>query len=220
MPTPTPDSRYKPPVMSPLLLLGGGGHALVVVEAARSLGLSLAGCLDDADSPVLSTGPIPVPRLGPLHSFADFAPQNRLILTFGDVATRKAWLAHALLPEANFITICHPSSCVSITACISSGVFVGPLAIVNAQAAIGNHAIINSGAIVEHECDLAENVHIAPGAVLGGRVTVGSNTLIGIGARVNPGIKIGSGVVVGAGAVVIANVPDGQRVVGCPAKPI
>jgi acetyltransferase-like isoleucine patch superfamily enzyme len=44
--------------------------------------------------------------------------------------------------------------------------------------------------------------------------------MIGAGAVIRQGIKIGSNVMVGAGAVVVADVCDGQVVVGIPAKPL
>jgi acetyltransferase-like isoleucine patch superfamily enzyme len=43
--------------------------------------------------------------------------------------------------------------------------------------------------------------------------------MLGVGVSVVPGVRIGAGATVGAGAVVISDVPDGETVVGVPARP-
>lgn len=226
-----------------VVLVGGGGHALVVADAAAGIGLNVLGCLDDAPDAVVSQagsggfGGLPVPRLGPLAMFdlSSLTPSGgpgttpsrssvglpataRFILALGALEARRALIEHAGGTPDRFVTICHATACVSSSAIVSEGVFVGPRAVINARASIGPHAIVNSGAIIEHECRVGPNVHVAPGAVLGGRVHIEADSLIGIGARVIPGVRIGSGAIVGAGAVVIRDVPDGAKIVGCPAR--
>ncbi len=202
-----------------LVLIGGGGHAIVVAEAARLAGLRVEGVLDDAPSPVATVGPGAIPRLGTLAE-ARLIAGRRWIVALGDLGARARVLA-ALSGFADAaIPVIHPGAIVSADAEIAPGAFIGPGAIVNARADIGPHAIVNSGAIVEHECDIGANAHVAPGAALGGRVRVGPNSLVAIGARVVPGVTIGAGCLVAAGAVVTADVPDGARVAGVPAHPI
>lgn len=205
---------------SGVLLIGGGGHALVVADAAEGMGMRVIGCLDDDREPVLSREPGPHAKLGALADATAWTDRARWILAFGSIEGRRAFLKQRATSSAKYITISHGTAYVCRSAEIDLGGFIGPKAVINARARIGPHAIINTGAIVEHECRLGENIHIAPGAVLGGRVSVGPDTLIGIGARVIPGISIGSGVTVGAGAVVIRDVPDGAKVVGCPGRVI
>lgn len=66
---------------------------------------------------------------------------------------------------------------------------------------------------------IGRNVVIGHRAIVHG-VEVGDGTLIGMGAVLLGGTKIGSGCIVAAGAVVPPNmeVPDGQLVMGVPAK--
>jgi len=200
-----------------LILIGGGGHAAVVAEAALSLGdRPILGVVDDQTTPLTEQ----LGHLGGLDSLGGLLEEHAAhwLLTIGDVPTRRRVLGHLGNPSMTSSPVSHPGATASVSATLGPGVFLGASAIVQARARIGAHAILNTGAIVEHDCVIGENTHVAPGAVLGGNVTVGNDTLIGLGARVKPGVTIGSGVTVGVGAVVTQDVPDGQTVVGVPAR--
>ncbi|MCA9312052.1 MAG: acetyltransferase [Phycisphaerales bacterium] len=190
-----------------LCLLGGGGHALVVADAAQAAGWHLLGFCDDRPEADLPG----VPRLGAL---ADAPAGVARHIAIGDLRVRRGLMSAATL----WATIVHPSVIVSPTAEIGEGTFLGARAVVQGRTALEAHVIVNTGAIIEHDCVVGDNTHIAPGAILGGNAAVGSDTLVGLGARVLPGVRIGRGVTVGAGAVVCADVADGATVVGVPAR--
>jgi len=204
-------------------LIGGGGHALVVADAAISGGASIKGYFDDSmESPLGRL--MSLARLGSIFGNVmvagddDKAEHEGYVLCIGDIGVRRrvinAWPQLAKSP----VSIFHPRAVLSESATLGAGTFIGANAVVQPWAMIGEHCIINTGAIVEHECVLGSNVHVAPGAVIAGNVTIGSDTLIGVGARVLPGVTIGLGCTVGAGAVVVANVRDGVTVKGMPAR--
>lgn len=192
------------------VLIGGGGHARVVADAARVAGVLLAGFVDDdpsASVPGLQhLGPLwgPLGRAGePWHmAIGDVATRARVLETLGGLA----------------VAVVHPRAIVSERAMISSGVFVGPGAVVNTGAVLGEHAIVNSAAVVEHDVRVGRASHVAPGAVLCGAVEVGRGCLVGAGAVLLPGVTVGDGAVVGAGAVVRGHVPPRAVAVGVPAR--
>ena len=203
--------------MNTLVLVGGGGHAAVVAEAATALGFSIAGYLDQrrADPP-----PLPeMAHLGAVHDLAAVAAKfDSCVIhaAVGDNDLRRSWLDEA--GDVSIVAVVHPWACVSMTAHVEAGAFIGPGAIVNARAFIGRGAIINSGAIIEHDCVIGPYAHVAPGAVLAGSVSVAESALIGAAAIVLPGVAIGERCVLGAGSVVREDVPRGMTCVGIPAR--
>jgi sugar O-acyltransferase (sialic acid O-acetyltransferase NeuD family) len=214
----------------PLVLVGGGGHAIVVAEAARMTDPPhpIVGFLDDhAAAPLAAIlidlpHPFPAPAcLGPLEA-VELIGDRGWTIALGDLRARRAAIKRMAGAKGagRPATVIHPTAIVSPSALIGPGTFIGPGAIVHARARVGPHCIINSGAIIEHDCALEENVHVAPGAVLAGAVKVGRDSLVGLGSRVLPQVRIGHLAVVGAGAVVLGDVADGATVVGVPASPL
>ncbi len=217
-------ARTSSAVEPPLILIGGGGHSLVVAEAAMLLGHALIGFYDDNEGAVLGSGTPSAPRLGSLRDVEAIRARLRAerdagwIVVIGDAGVRRRAIDAMEEFNARAVTVVHPGAMVSASAVIGRGVYVGPRAVVHTRARVRDHAIINTGCIVEHECEIGENVHCAPGSVLGGRTAVGQDSLVGIGARSLPGAKIGAGAVVGAGAMVLKEVAAGCVVMGVPAR--
>lgn len=208
----------QPAAAQPIALIGGGGHALVVAEAAKRLGLAIGAVMDDrANAPAVSK--LGLPYRGGLR---ESPPDGmRFFVCVGETELR-AQLVEALEKSGlrAFGPIVSPDATVSETATLERGVFVGPRAVVNCFARIGAHAIINTGAIIEHDCVVGSSAHVAPGSIVAGAASIGSRAFLGIGARVLPRVKIGDGSTVGAGAVVLRDVEAGARVAGVPARPI
>lgn len=212
--------RYTPDTHDALVLIGGGGHAAVVLDAARLAGWRVDGFYDDnPEAPLTSEAP----HLGTIRELTRELPAHqRPILAIGDLRARLTLLAENVPHELGerFATVVHPSAIVAPNVEIEAGTFVGPGAIINARARVSMDCIINTGAIVEHDCWVRANAHIAPGAVLAGGTTVGRHALVGVGARTLPMVTIGMWSVVGAGSAVTHDVPDRTVVAGVPARPV
>jgi sugar O-acyltransferase (sialic acid O-acetyltransferase NeuD family) len=199
-----------------LILLGAGGHAKVVCDAATRAGL--AADIEFRDDDVTLAGmrplgrPIRVP-IGPLEQLG-----YDVHVAIGNNATRSRLAMRLQEVGRPLTTISHPNAIVSAWARIGEGVFIAAGATVAPDATIEKCAIINHGSIVDHDCHLGAWVHIAPNATLGGGVHIGEGTLIGAGAVVLPGVAVGKWAIVGAGAVVTEPVADGTVVVGVPAR--
>jgi sugar O-acyltransferase (sialic acid O-acetyltransferase NeuD family) len=195
-----------------LIILGGGGHARVVLAAvgeatvARVVTPDLVpgDRLDGTE--ILGGDEVLAFHPGPTHA------------AIGDNARRREVVGH--VGARTWQSIVSPHALILGPVEIGEGAFIGARAVVQPGARIGRHAIVNTGAIVEHDGVVGDFAHIAPGAVLSGGVRVGDDTLIGAGAVVTPGISIGRDAVIGAGAVVVRDVPDGVTVVGNPARPL
>ena len=197
-----------------IILIGGSGHARVIIDCVRSSGGHVAGILDDG-LPV-GTRILEVPVLGRSADYARFA-DHRFLIAIGNNAVRRR-LAENM--NVRWATVVHPSAVVSPYAAIGEGTVVMPGAVINACAEIGRHCIINTGAVVEHDNILHDYVHLSPKAALGGTVTVGSGSHIGIGACVRNNTAICGGCTVVAGAAVVKDITDPGTYVGVPAKRI
>jgi len=214
------DRQTARPAGRTLVLLGGGGHAAVVADAARAAGWSVAGYLDDAGG---SRGPestAPLPWLGRIDDLkavlASLEPGAAAHAAIGDARCRRRW--HDSIAPASAAAVVHPSAVVSPSAVIEAGSFIGPLGVVNARTRVGRGVIVNSGAIVEHDCDLGAFCHVASGSILAGGVAVGEGALIGAGSAVLPGVRIGDRATLGAGAVADKDLPEGVSATGVPAR--
>jgi acetyltransferase EpsM len=196
----------------PVILIGGGGHAGVVYDVCVAAGRAVVGVLDDDPRCPITKH---IRWLGPIGS--PIPDHHAVLIAVGDLKARRRIidsLDRGIVADAAV----HPSAVVSPAARLGPGAVVMPGAVINRDAVIGSHAIINTRAVAEHDCKIGENTHLAPGSVLGGSVTVGRDTLVGILGGAIPGVRIGSGCVIGAGAMVLADIADGERAVGVPAR--
>jgi sugar O-acyltransferase (sialic acid O-acetyltransferase NeuD family) len=205
----------------PVIILGGGGHAKVLVDILLSAHRQILGYTDpdETRSPILD-----VKRLGDDEVVLNYRPEEaHLVNGVGSVAStllRKKIYDRFNAKGYSFASVIHPSATIASGVQLSEGVQIMAGAILQPGSSVGTNAIINTGAIIDHDCVLGAHAHIAPGAVLSGCVRVDSGAHIGTGACIIQGVSIGAGGVVGAGAVVINDVPPGVTTVGVPAKPV
>lgn len=204
------------------ILLGGGGHARVLIDCLQLGGaVMLVGVLE-ADQARWGQSMLNVPILGGDERLAELAVHDVNCFAVGVGGTgnnrpRRKLFEFALSCGLRSLTIQHPTAVLSPHATVGEGAQLLPGCIVNAGARVGHNVIINSGAIIEHDCIISDHAHVATGAKLASTVKVGVGAHVGAGATILQGITIGAGAIVGAGAVVVKDVPADVIVVGVPA---
>lgn len=199
-------------------VLGGGGHAKVVLATLAALGVAVEAVLDD-DPRLHGTRLLGVEVGGPVEALAAMEVR-RAVAAVGDNAARRRLVERleAAIPGLVWVPAAHPAAVVHESVVLAPGAVVFAGAVVQPEAAIGAHVVVNTAASVDHDCRLGDFVHVAPGARLAGGVEVGEGALLGIGCQVLPGVRIGAWAVVGAGATVTGDVGEGWTVVGTPAR--
>ncbi len=202
----------------PLVVVGAGGHARVVIDAIEKQGsYRVAGVLDDAPGNAGRTV-MGYAVLGGREVAGTAAVPARAVVAIGSPAGRSAWLAHLAALGYELPVVVHPHAQVGRDVELGAGTVLLAGAIVNSGARLGQGVIVNTSASVDHDCRLGDVVHIAPGARLAGNVSVGERSHVGIGACVIQGVQIGADAVIGAGAAVVGPIPAGATAVGVPAR--
>jgi sugar O-acyltransferase (sialic acid O-acetyltransferase NeuD family) len=204
--------------MTSLLIVGAGGHARVVADAALTTGSWRRVCfVDDAVSAGSAMGLQIVGTSAELQRLrAEF---GAAVVGIGDARVRLGLLERCRQLGFELPAIVHRTAAVSRHAELGPGVVVFAQAAVNPGATLAEGCIVNTGATVDHDCRLQAGVHVCPGAHLAGNVQIAAHSWIGIGACVKQGVRIGADVTVGAGAAVICDVATGLTVTGVPARP-
>ena len=195
-----------------VIIIGGGGHAKVMIDCIRRSGDRVFGILDDGMMP--GTEILGARVLGKVDD-ATLYPDCWFVIAIGNNAVRKA--ISERLP-VKWYTAIHPSAVVSEYAVVGEGTMVLANAVINPCATVGRHCIINTASVIEHDNRIDDFIHISPLAGLAGNVTVGSLSQVGIGAAVRQGITICGGCVIGAGAVVVKDISEEGVYAGVPAR--
>lgn len=205
----------------PVIVLGAGGHAKVLVEALLRASAVISGIVDP-DPALSGTQVLGVPVLGGDDIVAGFSPAEiQLVNGLGSIGlTTKRQKVFERFKELGytFATVVHPSAIIASDVVLSEGAQIMAGAVIQPCCLVGVNSIINTHASVDHDCVVGAHVHVAPGVTLSGGVTVGKNSHIGTGATVIQQISIGSHSLVAAGAVVTHDVKDNSVVKGIPAK--
>lgn len=201
--------------MKPVILLGSGGHARVLLGMLRLQDIHAIG-IADPHRPS-SEDYLGLSILGDDSAILNYdCNQIELVNGIGslpgDGGKRAALYENFLHHGYRFKTLIDVRAFIAGDAELAQGVQVMTGVIIQTGTKIAANCIINTGAILEHDCRLGRHVHVAPGAVLCGGVEVGDYVHIGAGATVIQGLRIGEGSVIGAGSVVTRDVGAGHVV--------
>ncbi len=193
--------------MNKVVILGAGGHALVISDIVKASGDKVVAFLDDDENSTI--------RAGGISDYIKY-PDCKFSIGIGNADVREK-LSQL---KVDWHTAIHPSAIVSPSVNIGEGTVIMPNAVINARAVVGKHCIINTGAIIEHDNIIGNYAHVSVGAKLGGSVNIGYKTWVGIGATIKNNTKVCSNCIIGAGATVIKDIQNAGTYVGIPAKRI
>ncbi|EFM22491.1 acetyltransferase [Selenomonas sp. oral taxon 149] len=206
----------------PVILLGSGGHAKVVLDLLLENGFTVCG-MTTADPVVLRESVWRgIPVLGDDDALASYPPESYVLASgigsVGIPTMRMQIHRHMKAKGYFFPPLIARSAIVKGGAVIGEGVQIHAGAVVQTDAVVGENAVVNTRAVVEHECVIGQHSHVATGAILCGQVTLGSCVHVGAGATIRQCTTIGENVCIGAGSVVTSAIDAPGIYYGVPAR--
>lgn len=196
-----------------LLLIGGGGHARVVLDALEVMGRACFGIVADAPSSLSD-----LPYIGDdAAAFSRFPQGTEAALGLGGapgqgvsgtLLRRRVFEAY-LKRGFRFPPLIGRGVIMAPDVMLAEGAQVIAGAVLQPKVRLGRNALVNTGARVDHDASIADHAMIGPGAILCGGVNIEVGAYVGAGAIVLQGVRIGSDALVAAGAVATHDVEAG-----------
>ena len=194
----------------PIIVLGAGGHAKVLIEAIRQSGNEIIG-LTDPDMKK-SSKCFGVNVLGNDDAIFNYST-NEVVLVNGIGALPDNNLRAKLNERMEnkgfqFTKVIHPSAIIASDVEIGSGSQIMAGVVIQPGVQIGRSCIINTGVNLDHDCIIHDNCHISPGVTLSGNVVISKRTHIGTGTSVIHNIFIGQDCIIAAGSIIHHDIPE------------
>ena len=200
---------------SQLVIIGAGGHALSVADAALSSGW-------DSISFYSHGGTGPAASVGPIFSSFDSLDVTKTAFALGvgtNHGRESAWEKVVQdLRGAHLTSIVHATAWVSPHSTVHEGAVILAQASVGPGGTVGLGALLNTGASLDHDSSLGSFGSLGPGARTGGNVRIGERTMIGMQAGILHGISLGRDAVIGAHSLVNQDVGSNAVAWGSPAR--
>ncbi len=205
----------------PVIVLGAGGHAKVLINALQLCSVQILG-ITDPDPELHGKDILGVPVIGSDDKLANYGARTvQLVNGLGSISvpsTRCQLFDKYKGQKFIFANVIHPDALLAGDVKLGEGVQVMAGAVVQPGVFLGDNVIINTRASVDHDCIIGKNSHVAPGVTISGEVHIGAGVHVGTGASIVQGVRIGDASLVGAGSTVLKDIPDGVKAYGCPAK--
>lgn len=205
----------------PVILLGAGGHAKVLLDILLEQNVKVLGVTipnPDTESETFCG----IPIIGNDDCIKNFDNKAiELVNGIGSVASTK--LRRTIYEKFKslgyrFRNVIHSSAIVSNNSTlVQGGIQVMAGAIINVGAFIDENTIINTRVSVDHDCYIGKHVHLAPSTTLSGGVKIGDGTHVGSGSTIIQGVTIGKETIIGAGSLVLRDIADKILAYGVPA---
>lgn len=208
--------------MEKVILIGGGGHAKIVVDIIKKSGLyeieaiivnNISDCDNTWNYPVFEGD----------EKFIEFKQKGieKAVIGIGGYKNndnRKRIFENLKNLGLSVCNVIDPSAIISESVIFGEGNVIFPGVILNAGVRIGNNVIVATGSTIDHETILEDNVLISAGVTIGAYSIIKDSALVALGAKIISGIEIGPNSLIAAGAVVVNNIKANEKVFGIPAK--
>lgn len=207
----------------PVIVLGAGGHAKVLIDALIKQGATIVGIVD-SDCKKNGRQILDVDIIGDDATVLRYSKDKIYLVngigSVGSTRLREKIFMKFISQGYRFPVVVHPSAIIANDVEILEGAQVMAGVVIQTGAVIGQNTIVNTKASIDHDCIIKSHVHISPGVTICGGVSVGKGTHVGAGTTIIQGVEIGTNTIVGAGSLVLKNVADNKKIYGNPAKEV
>lgn len=200
--------------MSPLLLLGAGGHTRSCIDVIEQEGRfkisGLVGLPEEVGKQIFGYSVIGSDSdlESKLHEF------KSIIITVGQIKTpdsRIDFFHRVKKIGYELPTIISPHAYVSPHARLGKGNIIMHGAVINADVVIGNNCIINSQSLIEHGAVINDHCHISTAVIINGEVNIGEGSFIGSNSSIREGVNVGARCLIGMGQRVFSDCETGSQ---------
>lgn len=205
-----------------IVVIGGGGHAKVLINVIQKLrNFQIVGYVDHRDFGNLSG----VQYLGNDDFLYDLVNKKITSAALGVGQVHLTDKRNEIINRIKelgfkFPFILSPDAVINKNVIIEDGVHVFDGVVINCDSIIRDFSIINTNSTIEHDCIIGKFCHIASGATLSGGVEIGDNSMIGSNAVVVQYKKITKNTLIGSGGVVINDILESGTYVGNPVRKV
>ncbi|MFD3350951.1 NeuD/PglB/VioB family sugar acetyltransferase [Alteromonas macleodii] len=200
-----------------IAIIGSGGHADVVTEAALlQFPKQKITVFCNYSNGRQSIFGIPILNYSSLIAVLEKNQVTNFIIAVGQIEYRRNFIVELEKSSVQPISIFHRSAVVSASAKVGRGVYCGPMSVIHSGAHVCDNSIVNSMALVEHGCVVGANSHLAPRASLLGNAKTGQDVFIGSNATVFPRTNVTSNTIVGANSLVNKSITEPGTYFGTP----
>jgi UDP-perosamine 4-acetyltransferase len=205
-----------------VILLGSGGHALMVLDILRAAGdAPVAGVVTEDASAKTFEG---LPVLGNEQDLPRLRGEGfgRVAIGVGGFTDNRARIRlYGLVKDLGFalVSAIHPAAIVARGVPVGEAAMLCAGVIVSPGSSIGANTLIYTNSLVEHQTRVGDHVLISSGVTVGANASIGDDTVLSMGCTVISGVRVGERTLVAAGAVVVKDIEPGSKVAGLPARP-
>lgn len=209
--------------MDSIVVVGGGGHAKVIISILKRLNnYRIYGYVDKVNRGKI----LDIPYIGDDNVLENLYKNENVrnaVIAIGQIKDYS--LRHKVYNKVkttgfSFPIIVSPNAIINESVSIEEGTVVMDGVVINSGTKVGKFSILNTNSAVDHDCEICDFVHIAPGVTLSGGVKVGNSSFIGAGATIIQYKSIGEKCIIGAGSVVTKDIKESGVYVGIPARPL
>lgn len=187
-----------------IVLIGGGGHAQVILEILERQNELIYGYVAKETSCFKNFKKINY--LGTDDELLKEKPQDFHLINCLPIMPKRTFpvdlIAKYKRKGFQFKNVISEQAYVSPKSILGEGCQIMDGARLNVESKVGDFVILNTNSTVEHHCNIDHFSHICPGAVVCGNVEIGKTVFIGANSTIINNICISSERIVAAGDVI------------------